>query len=72
MTTFPTPPPDTTLTLSIDQIDSQVCAILKEKYDGDIPRTFEDLMEMPGIGPKMVRFGWCLSHFRSGSLNALC
>lgn len=36
----------------------QVSAILKEKYDGDIPRTFEELMELPGIGPKMVRACW--------------
>lgn len=43
--------------------DLQVCAILKEKYDGDIPRTFEELMELPGIGPKMVRFSLVLLLF---------
>lgn len=25
------------------------------KYDGDIPRTLEELLELPGVGPKMVR-----------------
>lgn len=60
MTTFLTPP-------SIDHVDSQVCAILKEKYDGDIPRTFEELMDLPGIGPKMVRFGWCVFVLFPGS-----
>ena len=40
----------------------KVCAILKEKYDGDIPRTFEELMDLPGVGPKMaslvMAYGW--------------
>lgn len=31
----------------------KVCAILREKYDGDIPRTFDELMALPGCGPKM-------------------
>ncbi|RZF48810.1 hypothetical protein LSTR_LSTR003190 [Laodelphax striatellus] len=29
-------------------------AILKERYDGDIPNTVEGLMELPGVGPKMA------------------
>lgn len=33
----------------------KVCKILRERYDGDVPRTFEELLELPGIGPKMVR-----------------
>lgn len=32
----------------------KVCAILKEKYGGDIPSTFQELMDLPGIGPKMA------------------
>jgi endonuclease III len=31
-----------------------VCSILKEKYEGDIPGTFDELMALPGVGPKMV------------------
>ncbi|GAB5033572.1 endonuclease iii [Nannochloropsis oceanica] len=40
----------------------KVCKILKEEYAGDIPRTFEDLMSLPGVGPKMAilvcAYGW--------------
>jgi len=36
--------------------------ILKEKYDGDIPPTVEEMMELPGVGPKMshllMQVGW--------------
>ncbi|XP_065318329.1 endonuclease III-like protein 1 [Gordionus sp. m RMFG-2023] len=28
--------------------------ILLEKYDGDIPNNFKDLLELPGVGPKMA------------------
>lgn len=28
--------------------------ILKEKYDGDIPSTVEELVKLPGVGPKMA------------------
>lgn len=28
--------------------------ILKDKYEGDIPRTIKDLCELPGVGPKMA------------------
>lgn len=27
--------------------------ILKEKFDSDIPNTIEDLISLPGVGPKM-------------------
>ena len=33
----------------------QTAAILKEKFDGDIPDTLEGLLSLPGVGPKMVR-----------------
>ncbi|ODV80943.1 DNA glycosylase [Suhomyces tanzawaensis NRRL Y-17324] len=29
------------------------CLILKEKYGGDIPNTIEDIVSLPGVGPKM-------------------
>lgn len=28
--------------------------ILKEKYNGDIPATVEELVKLPGVGPKMA------------------
>jgi endonuclease-3 len=28
--------------------------ILKDKYNGDIPRTVEQMIELPGVGPKMA------------------
>ena len=28
--------------------------ILAEKYDGDIPRSLEGLVSLPGVGPKMA------------------
>lgn len=31
-----------------------VAEILDSKYNGDIPKTVEELMELPGIGPKMA------------------
>ncbi|WBW71714.1 DNA endonuclease III [Schizosaccharomyces osmophilus] len=31
----------------------QMAQILEEKYDGDIPKTVEELMSIPGVGPKM-------------------
>lgn len=31
----------------------QTAAILKEKYEGDVPSTIAELLELPGIGPKM-------------------
>jgi len=30
----------------------QVCKILLEKYDGRVPRTREELMQLPGVGGK--------------------
>jgi len=32
----------------------QISRILSEKYDEDIPPTTEEIMELPGIGPKMA------------------
>ncbi|NXT84330.1 NTH protein, partial [Zapornia atra] len=32
----------------------QTTAILKQKYGGDIPRTVEELVKLPGVGPKMA------------------
>lgn len=35
----------------------QIAEICKTKYNGDIPDTAEDLIALPGVGPKMVRTG---------------
>lgn len=32
----------------------ETAVMLKEKYDGDIPKTIEGLVELPGVGPKMA------------------
>ncbi|KAL9835348.1 endonuclease III-like protein 1 isoform 3-T3 [Geothlypis trichas] len=32
----------------------QTTAILKQKYGGDIPSTVEELVQLPGVGPKMA------------------
>ncbi|VDM73125.1 unnamed protein product [Strongylus vulgaris] len=32
----------------------KAAAILKEKYNGDVPDSFEDLCSLPGVGPKMA------------------
>ena len=32
----------------------QVCEILRDKYDDDIPDNVEDLCKLPGVGPKMA------------------
>lgn len=32
----------------------QACEILLEKYEGDIPPTAAQMMELPGVGPKMA------------------
>ncbi|XP_010000913.1 PREDICTED: endonuclease III-like protein 1 [Chaetura pelagica] len=32
----------------------QTTAILKQKYGGDIPKTVEELVQLPGVGPKMA------------------
>ncbi|XP_035204420.1 endonuclease III-like protein 1 isoform X2 [Stegodyphus dumicola] len=32
----------------------QTTQILKDKYDGDIPRTLKELCGLPGVGPKMA------------------
>lgn len=28
--------------------------MLKDEYDGDIPKSIEDLCKLPGVGPKMA------------------
>jgi endonuclease-3 len=43
-----------------------VCQILLDKYDGDIPGTFDELLELPGVGPKMVRLGDTMLLHRHG------
>ncbi|KAI1764116.1 DNA glycosylase [Hypoxylon sp. FL1150] len=37
----------------------QAAAILRDRWDGDIPDTYEGLMALPGVGPKMAHL--CLS-----------
>jgi endonuclease-3 len=32
----------------------QTAAILVDQYEGDIPRTLEDMLKLPGFGPKMA------------------
>lgn len=32
----------------------QACEILRDKYEGDVPKTVEDVMSLPGVGPKMA------------------
>lgn len=32
----------------------QTAIILRDRYNGDIPDTAEDLVKLPGVGPKMV------------------
>lgn len=38
------------------------CEILRAKFEGDIPRTLEDVLSLPGVGPKMghllLQIGW--------------
>ena len=50
-----------TLALQAKNIVS-VCHLLREKHGGDIPSTFEGLLELPGVGPKMatltMAYGW--------------
>lgn len=32
----------------------KVAALLMEKYDGDVPSTYKEVMALPGVGPKMT------------------
>lgn len=32
----------------------QTAAILKEKFDSDIPKDIQDVLSLPGVGPKMA------------------
>lgn len=40
----------------------KACDILYEKHNGDIPRTIEEVVQLPGVGPKMghllLQYGW--------------
>ncbi|KAK6204663.1 DNA glycosylase [Scheffersomyces amazonensis] len=44
------------------QYIKKTCQILREKYNGDIPKTIEEIVEFPGVGPKMgyllLQNGW--------------
>uniref|UniRef100_A0A1I7V921 Endonuclease III homolog n=1 Tax=Loa loa TaxID=7209 RepID=A0A1I7V921_LOALO len=37
----------------------KVAKILKERYDGDIPNTIEELCSLPGVGEKMAYLAMC-------------
>jgi endonuclease-3 len=32
----------------------KTCQVLKDQYDGDIPKTVKELCQLPGVGPKMA------------------
>lgn len=40
----------------------KACELLRSDYDDDVPKTIEDVVRMPGVGPKMgyllLQFGW--------------
>ncbi|KAI3406828.2 hypothetical protein KGF56_000433 [Candida oxycetoniae] len=44
------------------QYIAKTCQILLQKYKGDIPQTIEEIVELPGVGPKMghllLQCGW--------------
>ncbi|CAI5757026.1 unnamed protein product [Candida verbasci] len=44
----------------------ETCQILLNKFDGDIPKTIEDLISLPGVGPKMgyliLQNGWDINN----------
>ncbi len=37
----------------------ETCQVLKDKYDCDIPRTVEELLQLKGVGPKMAYLCMC-------------
>ncbi|NXX97456.1 NTH protein, partial [Centropus bengalensis] len=39
----------------------QTTAILKQKYGGDIPRSVEELVQLPGVGPKMAHLAMTIA-----------
>ncbi|NWU96860.1 NTH protein, partial [Upupa epops] len=39
----------------------QTTAILKQKYGGDIPGTVEELVQLPGVGPKMAHLAMAVA-----------
>jgi endonuclease-3 len=40
--------------------------VLKEKYDGDIPPTVEEIMDLPGVGPKMAHLAMLIAWGKYG------
>lgn len=40
----------------------KACELLHEEFGGDVPKTIEDVVRLPGVGPKMgyllLQFGW--------------
>lgn len=44
------------------QYIAKTCQILKSEFDGDIPKTIEEIVKLPGVGPKMgyllLQAGW--------------
>jgi len=36
------------------QYIKRTCEILSKEYQGDIPPTADDMMKLPGVGPKMA------------------
>lgn len=51
----------------------QTTAILKQKYGGDIPSTVEELVQLPGVGPKMAHLAMHIAWDSvAGIGNLLC
>ena len=48
----------------------QVVEILREEYDGDIPQTADDMMKLPGIGPKVSDLSFQL--ICSATISTFC
>lgn len=46
----------------------QVAEILISRYDGDIPRTADEMMELPGVGPKMA---YIVEHIAFGTASGI-
>ncbi|KAI5950418.1 hypothetical protein CANMA_005346 [Candida margitis] len=44
------------------QYIAKTCQVLKSEFEGDIPKTIEDIVRLPGVGPKMghllLQAGW--------------
>ena len=46
----------------------QVCKILIERYDGNVPDKEEELLKLPGVGRKCMSITMCYGFFKSGYL----